>query len=86
MMNAKTAGADRQTAREGKALFIAMQIAAWASLVVGVVLCLVNINDFTDNNMSLMVGIGFLVGSVFIYTIGTAMHLVHKRKSESEMD
>ena len=31
-----------------------------------------------------MVGIGFMVGSVFIYTIGTAIHLVHERKFEQQ--
>lgn len=73
-----------QTEREGNSLFVTMKIAAWVSLVVGVILCLVRIGDFTDNNTSLMAGIGFMVGSVFIYTIGAAMNLVHKRKSEAE--
>ncbi|TVY07899.1 hypothetical protein [Paenibacillus cremeus] len=73
-----------QTEREGKSLFLAMKIGAWAALCIGLVLCLVNVHDFSDNNASLMSGIGFMVGSVFIYTIGTAMNLVHKRNSGSE--
>lgn len=81
-MATKTA-AETRTDREGKSLFIAMKIAAWAAFCVGVVLCLFNINEFSDNNASLMAGIGFLVGSVFIYTIGTAINLVHNRNSES---
>ncbi|SEM55156.1 hypothetical protein SAMN05518847_101132 [Paenibacillus sp. OV219] len=76
--------ADQKTEREGNSLFLTMKIAAWLSLIIGVVLCLVNYDDFSDNNRSLMAGIGFLVGSVFIYTIGTAINLVHKRKTESE--
>lgn len=70
--------------REGKSLFVVMQIAAWCGLGVGVVLCLLRLSHFSDSNGSLMTGIGFLVGSVFIYIIGTAMNLVHKRKAESE--
>ncbi|CAM4003617.1 hypothetical protein COLU111180_18915 [Cohnella lubricantis] len=69
--------------REGRSLFLVMQIAAWAGFLVGVALCLVRLSHFSDNNTSLMAGIGFLVGSVFVYIIGTAMNLVHKRKSES---
>ncbi|WP_248924113.1 hypothetical protein [Paenibacillus hamazuiensis] len=72
-----------QTEREGKSLFSAMKIGAWAALCIGVALCLVNINDFSDHNASLMSGIGFMVGSVFIYTIGTAIDLVHKRNAGS---
>ncbi|MBW7457370.1 hypothetical protein ACFOLF_36080 [Paenibacillus sepulcri] len=85
-MSTKTAVAERQTAREGKSLFFAMHVASWVALCVGVVLCLIDIGHFSDNNMLLMMGIGFLVGSVFTYTIGTAMNLVHKRKSEAEND
>lgn len=81
-MTTKTA-AEGRSEREGKSLFLAMKIAAWAALCVGVALCLFNLNEFSDNNASLMTGIGFMVGSVFIYTIGTAMNLVHKRNSES---
>jgi len=85
-MKTETAPAARQIEREGKSLFLAMHIAAWVALCIGLVLCLVNLNDFSDNNTALMVGIGFLVGSVFIYTIGTAMNLVHKRRAESEAE
>jgi len=72
--------------RDGKSLFVAMQIAAWCGLGVGVALCLLRLGHFSDSNASLMAGIGFMVGSVFVYIIGTAMNLVHKRKSESEKD
>lgn len=56
-----------------------MTMMAWLALAVGVVLCLVNISNFNDQNWGLMIGIGFLVGSVHIYVIGTAIGLVHKR-------
>ncbi|MEK3720159.1 hypothetical protein [Paenibacillus sp. FSL H8-0034] len=52
---------------------------AWVALGVGVLLCLMNLNQFNDRNTGLMVGLGFIVGSVHIYVIGTAMGLVHKR-------
>ncbi|SFI41655.1 hypothetical protein SAMN02799624_00916 [Paenibacillus sp. UNC496MF] len=82
-MTTKSA-AGQKTEREGNALFQAMKIAAWAALIIGAVLCLTNYSDFSDSNRRLMAGIGFLVGSVFIYMIGTAINLVHKRKTESE--
>ncbi|GIP18828.1 hypothetical protein J40TS1_44700 [Paenibacillus montaniterrae] len=56
-----------------------MTIIAWLVLGIGVVMCLANIADFNDRNWGLMIGIGFLVGSVHIYVIGTAIGLVHKR-------
>ncbi|MEK4248813.1 hypothetical protein [Paenibacillus sp. FSL W7-1287] len=58
-----------------------MTIIAWLVLGIGVVLCLANITEFNDRNWGLMIGIGFLVGSVHIYVIGTAIALVHKRAS-----
>ncbi|SDW76270.1 hypothetical protein [Paenibacillus sp. CF384] len=73
-----------QTEREGNALFLTMKITAWVAFIIGVVLCLSNYENFSDSNSSLMTGIGCLVGSVFIYTIGTAISLVQKRKAESE--
>ncbi|WP_308635269.1 hypothetical protein [Paenibacillus silvisoli] len=82
-MTTKSA-ANEKTEREGNSLFAAMRIAAWLALIIGAILCLTNYRDFSDHNKSLMTGIGFMVGSVFIYTIGTAINLVHKRKTESE--
>ncbi|REE55359.1 hypothetical protein A8990_17211 [Paenibacillus taihuensis] len=81
---ATKSAAGQKTEREGNSLFLTMKIAAWVAAIVGVILCLSHINDFNDHNRSLMSGVGFLVGSVFIYTIGTAINLVHKRKMESE--
>ncbi|MCA0758272.1 hypothetical protein KP806_24765 [Paenibacillus sp. N4] len=57
----------------------AMTAIAWAVLGIGVLLCLINISHFSDKNVGLMVGLGFLVGSVHIYVIGTAIGLVHAR-------
>ncbi|WP_219836928.1 hypothetical protein [Paenibacillus sp. R14(2021)] len=82
-MTTKSA-AEQKTEREGNSLFRTMKIAAWVALIVGGILCVSNYSDFSDNNRLLMAGIGFLVGSVFIYMIGTAINLVHKRKTESE--
>lgn len=79
----KTRSSNRHD-REGMSLFLVMQTAAWGGLGVGVLLCLIRIGNFSDSNTTLMAGIGFMVGSVFVYIIGTAMNLVHKRKSESE--
>jgi hypothetical protein len=67
------------TAASVKRLVTLMTVFAWTALTVGVLLCLINISHFSDKNTTLMVGIGCLVGSVFIYVIGTAIGLVHAR-------
>jgi Na+/phosphate symporter len=54
---------------------------AWVVLGIGVLLCMMNLNQFNDRNTSLMVGIGFLVASVNIFFIGTAIGLVSERRS-----
>lgn len=66
---------------EGGVVAAVTTVIAWTLLVCGVVLVLFNLSEFNDRNLGLMVGIGFLVGSVFIYTIGTNMHLVQARKA-----
>ncbi|WP_261300862.1 hypothetical protein [Paenibacillus andongensis] len=60
-----------------------MTIAAWALLGIGLLLSLLNMDHFSDRNASLMVGIGFMVGSVHIYVIRTAIHLVHSRAASN---
>ena len=62
-----------------KGLVKAMTAIAWGVLAIGVLLCLVNLSHLGDQNVGLMVGIGFLIGSVHIYVIGTAIGLVHAR-------
>jgi hypothetical protein len=74
--------AEQQSEQEVKRLFSFMNMAAWIALGVGLIMCLWNVSHFNDENLSLMLGIGLMVGSVFVYTIGTAIHLVHKRKFE----
>lgn len=66
-----------------KRLVTLMTAFAWTALTVGVLLCLINIGHFSDKNVTLMVGIGFLVGSVFIFVIGTAIGLVHARMNQT---
>ncbi|MBH5319843.1 hypothetical protein I6N90_18750 [Paenibacillus sp. GSMTC-2017] len=67
-----------------KRLVNVMTIIAWGVLSVGVLLCLINLSHFSDENIGLMVGIGFLIGSVHIYVIGTAIGLVHARLSNNQ--
>ncbi len=55
---------------------------AWVILAIGFTMCLLNINHFSDKNVGLMVGLGFMVGSVHIYVIGTAIGLVHARRNQ----
>ena len=68
-------GKDKNTRR----VVITMTAMAWIALITGVAMCATNIREFSDRNLGLMVGIGFLVGSVFIYVIAKAVGLVNAR-------
>lgn len=73
---------DGSSVQEAGKLFNAMHVLAWITLAIGLVLSLWNIRYFSDSNLTLMLGIGFLVGSVQIYVIGTAMQLFHQRQTK----
>ncbi|OMF29090.1 hypothetical protein BK133_18300 [Paenibacillus sp. FSL H8-0548] len=68
-----------------KRLVNAMTVIAWVILAIGVLLSLINLSHFSDQNVGLMVGIGFLIGSVHIYVIGTAIGLVHARRNQEQL-
>ncbi|WP_053373278.1 hypothetical protein [Paenibacillus sp. FJAT-27812] len=67
-----------------KRLVKAMTAIAWVVLSIGVLLSVINLSHFSDQNVGLMVGIGFLIGSVHIYVIGTAIGLVHARLNQEQ--
>lgn len=77
-----SASVAREETRNFSGLVKTMTFMAWLALIVGVVLCAINITEFNDENMTLMVGIGFLVGSVHIYVIKTAIHLVNNQAKD----
>ncbi|TXK71247.1 hypothetical protein [Paenibacillus sp. N3.4] len=80
-MAIRTASATRveRSERDVTPLIKMMTMAAWVLLGIGLLLSLFSMDHFNDRNTSLMVGIGFMVGSVHIYVIRTAIHLVHSR-------
>ncbi|MFD0713610.1 hypothetical protein [Paenibacillus sp. GCM10027626] len=71
---------NQNEAVQTKRLFSLMNVIAWICLAVGVVMCAFNLSYFSDANLPLMLGIGFMIGSVFIYTIATAINMVETRK------
>jgi hypothetical protein len=78
MTTKKQSGAQRTDGtRSVQHLVRWMTIAAWTTLLIGLGLSLLNVAHFSEQNVALMVGIGFMVGSVHIYVIRTAIHLVH---------
>ncbi|AEI45692.1 hypothetical protein [Paenibacillus mucilaginosus] len=85
-MTTKTAAvqSEMQGERDVNRLVGWMTAAAWIFLGFGLLLSLFNLHHFSDRNPSLMVGIGCMVGSVHIYVMRTAIHLVHSRASNSE--
>ncbi|UUZ83417.1 hypothetical protein LJK88_05905 [Paenibacillus sp. P26] len=48
---------------------------AWVLTAIGVLICSWNVSDFSDQNLTLMVGIGFIVAAVQIALIGLAVEL-----------
>ena len=61
-----------------------MTIIAWFCLIAGVVLSLLTITNYSDQNHILMIGIGFLIASVFIYIIGLFMALMFSAPQMSQ--
>ncbi|MDF2721903.1 MAG: hypothetical protein K0Q59_1578 [Paenibacillus sp.] len=81
-MTTKTIAIEQRTVKEGNRLGTVMTVAAWLAFGIGLLTCLFNITNFSDQNMGLMVGVGCLVGSVFIYMIGAAIRLFHFDKAK----
>lgn len=52
------------------------------ALVIGVICCVVNIAEFSDRNLGLMVGIGFLVGGIQILVFGAIAPLMQRKQEE----
>lgn len=74
-----TFNGEHKQERDVNKLILILTAAAWFVLGIGVLLSVLNINHLSDQNQMLMVGIGCMVGSVHIYVIRTAIHLVHRR-------
>jgi len=58
----------------------------WVAMVViavGIVCCLMNIAQFNDRNLGLMVGIGFLIGGVQIMLFGVIAPLMQKNQENA---
>ncbi|TJY41847.1 hypothetical protein E5161_11635 [Cohnella pontilimi] len=58
----------------------------WISVIVvalGAVFCMLNLAEFNDRNLGLMIGIGFLVGGIQILVFGAIAPLMQKRQEES---
>ena len=85
-MTTKTATISSATRKESgvSRLVTLMTATAWVLLGIGLLLSLINVNQFNDHNSSLMVGIGFMVASVHVYVIRTAIHLVHSRHQDGD--
>ncbi|MEF3303209.1 hypothetical protein [Paenibacillus sp. GYB003] len=83
-MSTKQLALKRQSVKGGNPLASFMTAAAWISLAIGLITCLFEVSDFSDRNLGLMVGVGFLVGSVQIYMIGAAIRLFSHNRARNE--
>lgn len=72
----------QQMKDDGYTVAFYMTVISWALLVFGVVMCLLNISEFNDRNLALMGGLGSMIASVFVYTIGTSIYLVQSNTSK----
>lgn len=59
-----------------------LSIFGWIALAIGIVTILFNLSDFSDRNLGLMVGIGFVVGSIFIFIIGKSLGILRKKEED----
>ncbi|WEK54004.1 MAG: hypothetical protein P0Y55_15790 [Candidatus Cohnella colombiensis] len=53
---------------------------AMIAIVVGIVVSIMNIAQFNDRNLGLMIGIGFLIGGVQIMMFGIVFPLFQKNQ------
>ncbi len=51
---------------------------AAAIVALGIIFCMANIAEFNDRNLGLMVGIGFLIGGLFVFLSGAAFSLLQQ--------
>ena len=49
---------------------------SWLAAIAGLLLVLLNVTDFSSENLALMVGIGFLIAAGNIYLLSTVFHLM----------
>jgi len=59
----------------------------WVAMIVlgvGILCCLLNIAQFNDRNLGLMVGIGFLIGGSQIMLFGVIAPLMQKNQENSQ--
>jgi sugar phosphate permease len=59
----------------------------WVAMIVigvGVICCIMNLAEFNDRNLGLMVGIGFLVGGSQIMLFGVIAPLMQRNQEPSQ--
>ncbi|WP_223068897.1 hypothetical protein [Paenibacillus caui] len=76
----------KQMKENGHYFALTLTSIAWVIFVVGVILCLIRLSDFNDRNMYLMGGIGCIVGSIAIYSIGGFLHAAQNKKFRQAHD
>ncbi|CAI6081737.1 hypothetical protein [Cohnella sp. JJ-181] len=62
-----------------KDMTIALKWTAAVIIAFGVICSALNMNEFNDGNLGLMIGIGFLVGGLQILLFGVAAPLMMKK-------
>ncbi|MNW25078.1 hypothetical protein D3C74_18120 [compost metagenome] len=61
-----------------------MSILAWVAGIIGIILIVVNVGFFSDRNLGLMIGIGCVVGGIFIYMISKSLGTARMKEEQEE--
>ncbi|MGG1615232.1 hypothetical protein ACIFQM_04480 [Paenibacillus sp. NRS-1782] len=61
-----------------------VSVIAWLAWIVGIILILFNLGNLSDRNIYLMVGIGCVVGGLFIYMIGKGLVIARKKEDQEK--
>lgn len=84
IMATNTKGRSNSPGKNARGLTRLLTIIGWIAFAVGVVTIILNIQPFNDNNAGLMMGIGCVVGSIFIYFIGKSIGSMQVRNEEGK--
>lgn len=74
---------DRE-AKNTRGLMLVSTIISIVLMVIGIVMIITDLGNFSDKSYPVMVGIGFIVGSIIIYGLSRAVGMAQMRKEESK--
>ena len=71
-------------AKNTRGLMLVSTVISVVLMVIGIVMIVTDLANFSDKSYPVMVGIGFIVGSILIYGLSRAVGMAQMRKEESK--